>query len=79
MSIQNNNNEPKTMAQVIESAPADSMLGHLREMKRLSDSIQDEGRVTAADILPIIRDNGTDASEMVQDLVDEELYGNDDY
>ena len=29
--------------------------------------------VTAEDI--VVRDNGTDASEVVQDLVDEELYG----
>lgn len=31
--------------------------------------------VTAEDVNEVIRDNGTDASEMVQDLVDEELYG----
>ena len=31
--------------------------------------------VTAEDVNKVIRDNGTDASEMVQDLVDEELYG----
>ena len=32
--------------------------------------------VTAKDVNEIIRDNGTDASETVQALVDEELYGN---
>ena len=33
--------------------------------------------VTAEDVNEVIRDNGTDASEMVQDLVDDELYGED--
>jgi hypothetical protein len=30
---------------------------------------------SAEEVNKVIRDNGTDASEMVQDLVDEELYG----
>lgn len=30
---------------------------------------------SVTDVNEVIRDNGTDASEMVQDLVDEELYG----
>jgi hypothetical protein len=33
--------------------------------------------VTAEDILPIIRDNGTDASEAVEDMCLDELYGED--
>lgn len=32
-------------------------------------------RYNAEDVNKVIRDNGTDASEMVQNLVDEELYG----
>jgi hypothetical protein len=31
--------------------------------------------ITAEEVNKVIRDNGTDASEMVQDLVDQELYG----
>ena len=32
---------------------------------------------TAEDVLPVIRDNGTDASEMVEDMCLDELYGED--
>jgi hypothetical protein len=44
----------------------------------VGDYIITKVEVRAEDVLPIIRDNGTDASEMVEDMCLDEMYGEED-